>query len=540
MTTLTPPTTDIVLDGARIISDDSYFFEHLIKIDDRNQNLISFKLNPAQEILHDRLTGRDIVIKAGQLGITTFFLARDFKRTITRPGTTSVLVAHEEFLTQRLLSRVNYMYDKLPEVIRTDLGPIKKPIRNHDSAHEKSFPELNSIFYIGTARAFVFGRGEPIHNFIGSEVAFWPDPKKILTPTMQRVPLAGSMVLESTPNGEGGEFYEYVQESLDGQGRWTLHQLGWWLEPEYRIPHDASYAIPIWAKDRIVNYSQEELGLINKTTWDDTEVEERIRWRRVKIAEIHELFWQEFFEDISSCFVASNNPYYNIERITELRNDCYPTYDILTLSIGGDVKVWERPDDDVENPIYFIAVDPGQGKITTSVATVWQLIRQTDGSYLKRHCATMSGLYDPQTFAPMVIELGYYYKTARIAAERNGHGLAFCAELSNYPNVYRQTDVVSGRETSVIGWATTGAARIDNRGTKMYMMSELNHMLWEMECHDIDIIRQIANVRVGADKKLVFLGNGDDFHDSAAIFAATAPTAMAYEGIGLVSSRGKR
>ena len=65
-------------------------------------------------------------------------------------------------------------------------------------------------------------------------------------------------------------------------------------------------------------------------------------------------------------------------------------------------------------------------------------------------------------------------------------------------------------------------------------------MLWEMECHDIDIIRQIANVRVGADKKLVFLGNGDDFHDSAAIFAATAPTAMAYEGVGLVSSRGKR
>ena len=167
MTTITPPTTDTVLDGARIISDDSYFFEHLIKIDDRNQNLISFKLNPAQEILHDRLTGRDIVIKAGQLGVTTFFLARDFKRTITRPGTTSVLVAHEEFLTQRLLSRVNYMYDKLPEVIRTDLGPIKKPIRIHDSAHEKSFPELNSIFYIGTARAFVFGRGEPIHNFIG-------------------------------------------------------------------------------------------------------------------------------------------------------------------------------------------------------------------------------------------------------------------------------------------------------------------------------------------------------------------------------------
>jgi len=521
-----------------MLTEDKYFCENLIQIEDRNRNLVPFAFNPAQEILYNGTTGRDLVIKAGQLGITTFYLARYFKRTITIPGTTSVVVAHEEFLTTRLLQRVNFMYNNLPPVIQTSQGPIILPKRKHDSASEKSFPSINSTFYIGTARAFVFGRGEPIHNFLGSEVAFWPDAQRILTPTMQRVPLAGSMVLESTPNGEGGEFYQYVQEALDGKGRWTIHQLHWWLEPEYRIPRNPPYAIPIWAAEEINNYTQEELQIVKKAGWVDPEAEERIRWRRVKIAEIRELFWQEFFEDISSCFIASNSPFYDNERVAQLRNSCYPWDRKMTLPTGGDVEIWEEPDNDDDSPNYLIAVDPGQGKVTLSVASVWRIVIE-DGEIHYRHCATLSGLYDPQTFAVMVKELGYYYKVARIAAERNGHGMAFCTEVSDYPNLFRQNDLIGGSATSAIGWKTTGAARLDSKGTKMFMMSELNFLLLSMECHDINIIRQIANVRVGADKKLLFLGDGDDYHDSAAIMAATIPTAMPQGHTGFAFTKGR-
>ena len=507
-----------------------YFCESYIQIVDRNRNQIPFKFNPAQEVLHRELTGRDITIKASQLGITTFFLARYFKDTILIPGTTSVIVAHDEFLTKLLLSRINVMYDSLPEVIQTDIVPIEIPKRGHDSGHEKSFPSINSIFYIGSARGFDFGRGNPIHRFLGSEVAFWPNADHILTPTMQRVPIEGQMVLESTPNGEGNRFYDLVQEALEDQGRWNLIILEWWLEPEYRLPVNSQY-VKERHRGRIKDYTADEIQIIKIAGWGDDEADERIRWRRVKIEEVAYMFWQEFFEDIISCFVTTSNPYYNRDRVAELRKGCFPAI-IHRPFMGAMAEIWEDPDWEDERPKYIVAVDPGQGLITHSVALVYRLYLDEYGNVRYKHCASLSGLYDPQTFAPMVIELATYYRMAMIASESNGHGMAFCALIGDYPNLYYRTDVVSGVESQVIGWKTTGAPRLGSNGTKTYMMSELNHLLDYMECNDVNVIRQISNVRIGAERKLIIMG-ADDFHDAAAIFAATVPTASFDTGSGL-------
>ena len=528
--------TTKILDLDRLILEDPYFYEHVIVIEDRDRNLIPFKMNIAQEILHNDGTNRDITVKAGQMGITTFYLAKFFKDTITVPGTTSVVVAHEEFLTQRLLGRTDVWYSQIPDVIEVKLpdgsrGAMKKPLRSHSSANEKKFPKINSVFYIGTARAFVFGRGEPIHNFLGSEVAFWPDAWRILTPTMQRVPLTtGRMILESTPNGEDNAFYELVQEALyDPNSVWKLHQLYWWMEPVYRIPIGSPEARKA-DLGKIENYTQDELELVKRVGWDDFEADERIRWRRRKIGEIHAMFWQEFLEDIASCFLITTAAYYDNEEIARLRAGISPF-----LYMWKRAEIWNAPDDEWDRPNYFISVDPGQGKHTQSVALVWRI--NDDGSI--RHEASISGLYDSVTFAPMVMELGYYYKTAKIASERNGHGQAFTAEIKNYPNLYMQSDVVSGIETKVIGWATTGAPRLDGRGTKTYMLDELSFLLSDLECHDVNIIDQLAKVRVGADKKII-MPKYDDFHDAAAIMAATRHSAQGVVQSGLAFTKGWR
>ena len=111
-----------------LILDDRMFMENLILIDDRNGIVKPFVFNPAQEILYRKQTNRELVVKAGQLGITTYFLGRAFKKVITQPNTTAVVVAHEEFLTQRLLTRVDGMYARLP------LPPRMKPQMKHNSA----------------------------------------------------------------------------------------------------------------------------------------------------------------------------------------------------------------------------------------------------------------------------------------------------------------------------------------------------------------------------------------------------------------------
>ena len=515
-----------------------FFCENYIEIDDRNRKRIKFKYNPAQEILHKEITGRDITIKASQLGITTFFLARYFKDTITIPGTTSVVIAHEEFLTQRLINRVSIMYRNLPQEVMTCVGPVSLPKIGSDSKHEKTFPEINSTFYLGTARAHVFGRGEPIHRFLASEVAFWPDTDRILTPSLQRVPLEGHMIIESTPNGEGNRFYDLVQEAIEGTGRFNLVMLHWWLEPEYRIPKNLprdAMALPDRYRGEITDYTAEELEIIKEAGWEDVEADERIRWRRVKIEEIKHMFWQEFFEDITSCFITNAQPYYDMIEVDRMRKSAYPAPKTKQFE-GGNAKIWEEPDDRDENPNYIIAVDPGQGIITHSVALVFR-VKLDEGRISYKHCATLAGLLDPQSFAPMVMALGDYYKTAMIASERNGHGLAFCAEVSEYPNLYRQHDVVNGQRSQVVGWKTTGMPRLGSTGTKTFMMSALNHNLQFLECHDIDVIRQIASVRIGAERRLEFAGRGDDYHDAAAIFAAVSPTAAPPSKYGKIFDR---
>lgn len=522
------------LNFARLMQDDRYFFKHLIRIEDRNRKVMDFEFNPAQEILYNNLTGRDLVVKAGQMGITTFFLARYFKETVTHPGTTSTVVAHEEFLTQRLLHRTDVWYEMMPDEIVVEmpngsLASMPKPRRQRNSSYEKTFPEINSVFYIGTARAYVFGRGEPIHRFLGSEVAFWPDPKRILDPTMQRVPLDGEMVLESTPNGEDNVFYEMVMEAYDDpNSRWTFHGLPWWLEAEYRIPKNSPIAPPIDRGE--LTLTSEELDIIGTLNWAEKEADERIRWRRLKIRELKKVFWQEFYEDITSCFLTTQQAYYDVDELERLRRNCYPhNY------MWHQAKIWNAPDQDWDAPNYFISVDPGQGKLTLSVATVWRI--EHEGYPLVRHEATLAGLYDPTAFAPMVVELAEYYRGAKISAERNGHGLSFCAQISDYNNLYRQTDIVSGISTKVIGWATTGAAKLNARGTKIFMLDELNHLLPDLECHDEEIISQISRVRVGGDGK-IHMPKFDDFHDSVAIMAATRSSAQGHVTKGMMFKKG--
>lgn len=528
--------TSAPLDLMRLATDASYYAKHLILIEDRNQKIKTFEYNPAQEVLHGNITGRDIVIKAGQLGITTLFLARYFKDVMMHMGTTAVVVAHQEHLTTRLLDRVRRMHKYMPDqfAVRYPDGSLRmmqKPALKHDSAHEMTFPDLNGIFYIGTARAYVFGRGEPIHRFLGSEVAFWPNADEILAPALQRVPLGGEAVLESTPNGETGQFYERVMSAMkdDGSEIWTLHTLPWWLEPEYQIDIGSEYSL-LQDREKITHYTSEEKNLAKIAGWDDDEAERRIRWRRRKISEINRKFWQEFMEDVVTCFLSSGDTFYKTEEVDRLRAGVTPPIDRVTLTNShARVNIWERPDDTWEAPNYLISVDPGQGKVTESVAAVWKMLDPWKAAEEQvrpiQHVATLSGLYEPDVFAPMVMELGRWYKLAKIAAERNGHGMAFTSRIRTYPNVYRQRDVVNNVPTKVIGWKTTGAAKIGSGGSKMYAMDELNACLPDMECADVDIVSQISATRIDPADNIIWVGKANDFHDAAMLMGATRSSA---------------
>ena len=79
-----------------------WLIEELLRIRTRQGELRSLRLNAAQRALESRSVQpagsprKSIVLKARQLGITTYVAARFLVHTITRPGTLSVQVAHEQ------------------------------------------------------------------------------------------------------------------------------------------------------------------------------------------------------------------------------------------------------------------------------------------------------------------------------------------------------------------------------------------------------------------------------------------------------------
>lgn len=69
--------------------------ERLLRVRDRSGRNVKLVPNRAQVAFEERRGQRNIVLKARQMGISTWVSGRLFLKTVTRPGTLTVQVAHD-------------------------------------------------------------------------------------------------------------------------------------------------------------------------------------------------------------------------------------------------------------------------------------------------------------------------------------------------------------------------------------------------------------------------------------------------------------
>lgn len=81
------------LDGKTIRQ---FLVEKLLRVRTKQGEIKPLVLNQAQQEYEGRCNQKNIVLKARQLGITTYVAARFFVHTITKRGTLSVQVAHDQ------------------------------------------------------------------------------------------------------------------------------------------------------------------------------------------------------------------------------------------------------------------------------------------------------------------------------------------------------------------------------------------------------------------------------------------------------------
>ena len=128
------------------------------------------KLNRAQQEYSRKCSKRNIVLKARQLGITTYIAARFFIQTITQPGTLTVQVAHSAGIRARRFSILCIAFGRT--------CPNADAARGADYSRARTsarlcFPRLDSEYRVETADDNA-GRGMTIHNLHCSEVSRWP------------------------------------------------------------------------------------------------------------------------------------------------------------------------------------------------------------------------------------------------------------------------------------------------------------------------------------------------------------------------------
>lgn len=276
----------------QIANDPRLFAQTFLKVLNKDKKLVPLRWNKMQEHFHANRTGRDLILKSRQLGASTYVQAELYRRAVTSTRTT-ISLAHDTDTTQKLRAMADRFWKNCK------FGDVQ-PLRHYANASVTTYPEFDSEVTIGTAGSTAKGRGGTFSDLHGSEVAFWPDAEGILAGAMQ----GGNpdVVLESTPNGAQGAFYEMCMEALGGNSIWTLHFYPWWWDENYRIISETGSA----QKFSDFVFTDEERELSVKHSLDASQ----IKWRRNKQRELGRLFSQEYPEDPVTCFLTSGNSYF--------------------------------------------------------------------------------------------------------------------------------------------------------------------------------------------------------------------------------------
>jgi len=193
------------------------YLDFLPKMDivDKNGQEVPFHPNSEQKTFLEKMTNKNIILKARQIGFSTLVLAIFTTDFLTIPNSRSVSISHDKISAQKLLDRVKFF---LKSMEQKGLGINLK----YDNRNELVNKDNGATFYIGPAGATTFGRGETLNNLHLSELGFYPDPEALLASVMQAVVPNGRVIIESTACGMNF-FKTFWDKAKAGANNFTPH-----------------------------------------------------------------------------------------------------------------------------------------------------------------------------------------------------------------------------------------------------------------------------------------------------------------------------
>jgi hypothetical protein len=372
----------------RLNGDLEFYAAEYLKIRPKAGSLAPFIFNPAQRELHRRVeeqkakTGRVrvVVLKARQMGISTYVAARYYKATTSNPGLRTAIIGHEKPASKNLFNLVKRFHDHMPEDQRQSTGT--------SNAEELIFDNIDSGYLVSVATLDGSGRSSTAQLLHASEAAFWDDLQEQMAALMQTIPdIDGTEILiETTGDQFGDEFHQFWRRTQAGENEFIAVFLPWSIDPTYRKPLPDGFVLTAEEKNIAALY-----GL------DD----EQMCWRRNKIAQLGSLdyFKREYPLTPDEAFMAS-------------KFDSFITADLVMQARKEEIEPY--------GPL-LIGVDPA-GKGADSTAIAWR----------RGHCITKiekrHGL-DTMEVAGLVAKIIREEKPAKVNIDVGGLGVGVADRL---------------------------------------------------------------------------------------------------------------
>lgn len=345
-----------------------------------------------------------LLLKYRRGGFTTLEQGISYSSCVQRGMTYCATLAHKLESTQRIFRMASFFCEKDPD----------SPRMVGDSKTALEFAN-GSYFFIGTAGARGFSRGDTLQRVHGSEVPYWLEgpnhmrDMEVLVAGIMEAASNGEVVFEGTPNGREW-FYHTYTDAKKGINDWWPAFLPWWLDPLN------SAAPGTFDPEEVADtLTDEERLLVGQNDLTLAQV----AFRRQKKRSLKRLFVQEYPEDDETCFLTSGTCFFDVDAVLALLGRVGEPQR-RHLAGGFEARV-EEPQPGVE---YVAGCDTSEGLPGCDPNGVG-VFRKDNG----RQVAWIHGLFKPALLAEHAARLCHDYNDALLGIERENHGHAVIQKI---------------------------------------------------------------------------------------------------------------
>lgn len=223
---MTQPKNDA--EAFALINDRWWRLNNLYWVQDPSGKAVRFIPNDAQRQLWDGMHYNNVILKARQLGFSTFIAIFILDTCLWRDGTAAGIIDITIDDARGKLDKIKFAYDRLPAEIKA-VKPLKR-----ENAHELEWASGSRVI-VGTSHRG--GTLQILHvSEYGKISARTPDKsREIKTGAFGTIHKGSMIFVESTAEGAAGDYYDLVKDSEAntlagrklGPQQFKLHFYGW-------------------------------------------------------------------------------------------------------------------------------------------------------------------------------------------------------------------------------------------------------------------------------------------------------------------------